>query len=76
MEVITNLACIQEELRALVERPRVVQNENEHPEFMFEDIFVGQPCPNATVNFLDLNINDRHSNGYRNVIRNQGLHGN
>lgn len=43
MEVITNLARGQQKLRALIERPRVVQNENEHPKFMFEDIFVGKP---------------------------------
>lgn len=74
MGVITNLSRGQEELRALLERSRGVQNENEHPEFMFEDIYVGQPRPNATMNFPNLNINDEHANGYRNVICNQGLH--
>lgn len=71
MEVITNLAHGQEELGDLVERPRVVQNENEHPEFMFEDIFMGQPRPSAIVNFPN-----QHANDYQNVTRNQGLHGN
>lgn len=49
----------------------MVLNENEHPEFMFEDISMGNPCPNATLNFPNKRAND-----YQNVARNQGLHGN
>lgn len=65
IEVITNLALGQEELRALVKIPRVVQNENEHPEFMFEYISMGKPCPNATVN-----LPNQHGNDYQNVTHN------
>lgn len=71
VEVITNVTRNQEELRALVERPRV---ENERPELMFEDVSVGQPRPNVSMNFFGPNINDPYVNGYH--VHNQGLHGN
>lgn len=61
VEAITNVTRNQEELRALVERPHV---ENEQPELMFEDVSVGQPRPNVAMNFAGPNFNDQHANGY------------
>lgn len=71
VEAITNVTRNQEELRDLVERPRV---EIERPELIFEDVSMGQPRPNITMNFAGLNFNDQHANGYH--ARNQGLRGN
>ena len=68
MEVITNMTRNQEELRALVEQPRVARAGGE---LMFEDISVGQPCPN-----VDLNVNGQHPNGFQNSTDNPFLHGN
>lgn len=71
VEVITNVTRNQEELRALMERPHV---ENEQPELIFEDVSVGRPCPNVALNFVGPNFNDQYANGYH--ACNQGLHGN
>lgn len=71
VEAITNVTRDQEELTALVERPRV---ENERHELMFKDVYVGQPCPNIVMNFDGPNFNDPRANGYH--LHNQGLHGN
>lgn len=71
VKAITNVTGNQEELRTLVERPRV---ENERPELMFEDVYLGQPRPNVAMNFARQNFNDQRDNGYH--VHNQGLHGN
>lgn len=61
MDAITNVNRNQEELRALVERPRV---ENERPELIFKDVSMGQPRPNIAMNFVRMNFNDQHVNDY------------
>lgn len=61
VEAITNVTHNQEGLRALVERPRV---ENEQPKLIFEDVSVGQPRPNIAMNFAGMDFNDQHANDY------------
>lgn len=53
-----------------MERPRV---ETERPELMFEDVSMGQPRPNVSMNFVGPNFNDQHANDYH--VRNYSLHG-
>ena len=68
MEVITTMTRNQEELRALVEQPRVARAGGE---LMFEDISVGQPRPN-----VDMNVNGQQPNGVHNFTDTPFMHGN